>query len=100
MASHYYVSSSSPLARVAQPPEFDLFPTSPQVVLPSDTMVLHAEISTNHLRTVISWQHDDKLYNSVLFEDPFCNVQLEVGVALYPPPLPCVCLSPASGVYQ
>jgi hypothetical protein len=62
---------------VAQPPEFDLFPTSPHVVRPSDTMILHAEISTTTERIIIAWQHDDKLYSDFIFEDPFCNPQLE-----------------------
>ena len=63
-------------------------------------MVLHAEISTTHLRTIITWQHDDELYSDVLFEDPFCNPQLEVSVVLCSPPLPWAMGLSLSGVQQ
>ena len=58
---------------------FDLFPSSPHVVVPSDTMVLHAEISTTTERIDISWHHSSEIYSNFIFEDPFCNPQLEVG---------------------
>ena len=66
----------------AQPPVFELFPSSPHVVLLNDTMVLHTELSpTTHL-IQISWHHSSEIYSNFIFEDPFCNPQLEVGTII------------------
>ena len=70
------INSSS--AGVAQPPVLESFPSSPHVVAPSDTIMLQAELSTTHFSVYFSWYHKGNNYSDFIFEDPFCNPQLEV----------------------
>ena len=66
-------------AGVSRTPKFELFPTSPFEVLSTDSIVLHAEVSTTTERITVSWQHGDVIHNDFIFEDPFCDQDIEVG---------------------
>ena len=60
-------------AVVAQPPEFDVFPTSPHLVLHNDRMILHVEITSGTDRIAIRWQHAGKNYTEFIHENPLCT---------------------------
>ena len=68
--SSYYISLA---VVIVEPPEFDVFPTSPHHVLHNDTMILHVEITSGTERIALTWQHCGKNYTEFIYENPFCT---------------------------
>ena len=68
---------SSPASAVTEP-VIDVFPKSPLKVIPGDTMVLHAEVTSTTDRTHATWRHGNTTYSQHIREDPFCNPAVEV----------------------
>lgn len=60
-------------------PKFEIFPDSPFNVLLGDQVVLHVELITTTDRVRILWHYNNTTHTSFLFEDPFCDKELEVN---------------------
>ena len=73
--SSYYISLA---VVIVEPPEFDMFPTSPHHVLHNDTMILHVEITSGTERIALTWQHCGKNYTEFIHENPFCTEAVSI----------------------